>query len=226
MNTYNAACVSIFQKFHIEIEDEVRLSGGNGEFQLSILERQLVMYQYQLKALVDDTLKLIIQTQRDTNREFVPTICNSMIPAYHYCSNESGIGSFARMKDYVHTHVIYNKETLFKQGSQRVTELLNKLIAETGERLRTAGLAVYEVMKRDYQMLGNPGAMGVMGINGYGTRELSRVLGAVENEFREVLGLARVKEQEDEVDQEMRQAVDFENMVRRQHIAVGLAPQG
>ena len=78
---YLQLCVTAFEKFHLQVEDQARQT-GKGLLQLTILQRQLEMYEQQVRVAAEEALTQITDSQREVNREFGPSIMNKMLEAY------------------------------------------------------------------------------------------------------------------------------------------------
>ena len=83
--------------FHHEIETRARKIGA-GIAGLSMLSQQVPAYEAIFKDFSSGVKDTILTHQKEINREFVPVIAQHMEYAYDGCTNESGPGSFARMK--------------------------------------------------------------------------------------------------------------------------------
>lgn len=70
-----------------------------------MLRNQLQAYREVIKDASNKTKVDISTRQKDINREFVPVITLNMLPAYQYCTEERGTGSYKRMKAHMDTYV-------------------------------------------------------------------------------------------------------------------------
>ena len=89
--------VARLKTFHSDIEARARRVGA-GIANLSMLSQQVPAYEAILKDFSSSVKETILAHQKEINREFVPVVAQHMERAYDGCSNESGPGSFARMK--------------------------------------------------------------------------------------------------------------------------------
>lgn len=83
--------------FHHDIEARARKIGA-GIAGLSMLSQQVPAYEAIFKDFSSSVKETILAHQKEINREFVPVIAQHMEDAYDACTNESGPGTFARMK--------------------------------------------------------------------------------------------------------------------------------
>jgi hypothetical protein len=72
---------------------------------LVTLSSQIVAHMRTIQALPATICAKITDLQREANRQFTPVICKAMTNAYTVCTNESGPGSYARMKAAMAEHV-------------------------------------------------------------------------------------------------------------------------
>lgn len=58
--------------------------------------------------------------QRELSRQFTPVIAAAMEAVYQQCNDESGKGSFKRMKDAMAAFVGQNSQDMFQGASEQV----------------------------------------------------------------------------------------------------------
>ena len=92
---YNTA--KLLNAFHHDVDARARKC-GLGIVGLHMLQQQLPVYEDIFKDLSATTRETINTQQKEINREFTPVIERAMGDAYVICTNESGAGSYARMK--------------------------------------------------------------------------------------------------------------------------------
>ena len=80
----------LLKTFHSDVATRSQLSGA-GTATIPMLEQQLVNYEHVFDASSREARTRIDSAQRDINREFVPSITNSMIPGYIKCVDERGM---------------------------------------------------------------------------------------------------------------------------------------
>lgn len=91
------SAATLLKAFHRDIEARAHKVGASIAG-LSMLSHQVATYESIFKDLSSTIKDTIIAQQKEINREFVPIIGQHMEFAYDGCTNESGPGSFARMK--------------------------------------------------------------------------------------------------------------------------------
>lgn len=103
--------------------------------------------------LRDDILQYIetISTaQREASREFVPAVASFMEHAYTLCINESGIGSYVRMKQHMMSHVEQHRFTMFKAASQTIEEALKAMCKTLEEMLSNNADEIFAAIRSAY----------------------------------------------------------------------------
>lgn len=108
--------------------------------------------------------------------------------------NERGTGSYMRMKMGMINHVSQNHQIMFNQATTHVQERLNQLVRMTEQKLEEATQGLFQIVRRDYKLLGGDTALGHTPKFHQEKRALRGVLRGVENDFRQVLGLEKLEE--------------------------------
>ncbi|KAF2016407.1 hypothetical protein BU24DRAFT_481019 [Aaosphaeria arxii CBS 175.79] len=107
-----------------------------GDFNDITVERQAQRAEQSFDTLRVCLLEEIMEEQRNANREFVPVVKSEMHDAYVACSAEKGVGSFARMKSTMDTHVDNKRHTMFHSAIDRTAELLDRLCAHIEKKIK------------------------------------------------------------------------------------------
>jgi len=94
---------------------------------LSTLSSQVIVHARSVEALMVNIGAKITEIQREANRGFTPAIVAAMRSAYQACTNESGQGSYARMKVIMGTHVEYARHSMFHTASSTVRGALDDM---------------------------------------------------------------------------------------------------
>ena len=95
--TFARNAAARLKTFHSDIEARARKIGASIAG-LSMLSQQVPAYEAIFKDFSSSVKETILAHQKEINREFVPVVAQHMDYAYDACTNESGPGSFARMK--------------------------------------------------------------------------------------------------------------------------------
>ncbi|CZT20074.1 uncharacterized protein RCC_05931 [Ramularia collo-cygni] len=88
--------------------------------------------------------------QRELSRQFTPVIAAAMEPVYEQCNQESGKGSFARMKAAMAAHVGGKGPDMFQDASEQVKASLRALCKGITKFYLEKMDDVFLAMKRDY----------------------------------------------------------------------------
>ncbi|OQO03091.1 hypothetical protein B0A48_11346 [Cryoendolithus antarcticus] len=78
---------------------------GHGLARIGRLRNQLGAYEALFTDLAQTMIQGVHEKQREINREFTPVIASAIESAYIHCTNESGTGSYSRMKLHMANHV-------------------------------------------------------------------------------------------------------------------------
>ncbi|KAF8438219.1 hypothetical protein BGX38DRAFT_1273714 [Terfezia claveryi] len=212
---YLQHCVTGIEKFHLQIQDQARQT-GKGLMQLGILERQLGMYEQQARMASEEAINQINTIQRDTNREFAPVVMNAMLPSYIWCVEERGPGSYMRMKTHMIEHVTENRRAMFEASTTRVRQLLEAMVRTVQRCLEESTDTIFQTVRRDYKLIGDNSGLGQQPKFLEEKKAMRNVLGRVENDFRELIGLERLEELDglDELPQLEEEDLDPEEMER------------
>lgn len=87
---------------------------------LLTLSSQIQAHMRTVQAIPATILVQITELQREANRQFTPVICHAMMTAYQICTNESGSGSYARMKTEMTNHVDRVRHSMFRDAAEAV----------------------------------------------------------------------------------------------------------
>ena len=144
----NAA--TCLKKFHRDI-DARALKVGASIAGLSMLQQQVGAYESIIKDLSSTVKDAIVANQKEINRGFVPVIMANMEPAYETCTNESGPGSYMRMKAAMNGHVAHQRHTMFNESAENVKNMLSQLIKTVEDQMGEKTDEVFISMRRDYR---------------------------------------------------------------------------
>jgi len=144
----------VLTSFHDKIEERAR-SNGAGLASLSMLKSSIYRYEQMFQAVSIELLAAMQQTQKDANREFVPTISDIMMAAYDLCTNEHGTGSFMRMKDHMVAHVERVRHHMFTDATKKVEQHLAQMCKSLEDMMANKSDEIFAMMRADYmQVLG------------------------------------------------------------------------
>ncbi|KAI1383566.1 uncharacterized protein F4822DRAFT_421029 [Hypoxylon trugodes] len=115
LESFHEAAKARSQKHHINIPRILTLS------------HQLQTHTRMLESLPATLYARTNELQRGITRQFCPSICMSMTPAYVTCTAEKGLGCYARMKEAMEKHVERSRHTMFKVAVDTVKEQLDDL---------------------------------------------------------------------------------------------------
>ena len=144
----NAA--TCLKRFHQDIDARARKVGASIAG-LSMLQQQVGAYETIIKDLSSSVKDTIVANQKEINREFVPVIMTNMEPAYETCTDESGPGSYIRMKTAMNGHVAQQRHTMFNESAEKVKDLLDQLIKTVEGQMGDKTDEVFISMRRDYR---------------------------------------------------------------------------
>ena len=129
----------------------------------------------------------------EINREFVPVIREAMGNVYRACVNESGPGSFMRMKCAMGSHLQGQRLVMFDRSCQAVESLLRGVMVKAEETLSNKTDEIYTTVRGDYcgAMGGGEVAPGeaVPKWQREMREELRTVIGRADDVFHEVPGV-------------------------------------
>ena len=144
----NAA--TCLKKFHRDIDARARRAGASIAG-LSMLQQQVGAYESIIKDLSSTVKDTIMASQKEINREFVPVIMDNMEPAYEACTNESGPGSYIRMKSAMNGHVAQQRHTMFNEAGEKVKKSLEQMLKTVEGQMGDKTDEVFISMRRDYR---------------------------------------------------------------------------
>lgn len=198
MATFGRKAASQLKKFHSDIESRARKIGSSIAG-LSMLQHQISTYESILKDLSNSAKDTINTKQKDINREFVPVIERAMIMAYEQCVNESGTGSFARMKAHMNSHVAHERYTMFQESADNVKDCLDTMVKDVGNFMGDKTDEVFNQMKRDYRSIIGGGDIPQEGQTLPREQRLVRkeVMKAIEDVERVFTGVVRLEIEKD-----------------------------
>ncbi|KAK3064184.1 hypothetical protein LTS18_009470 [Coniosporium uncinatum] len=191
----------MLQHFHTTIDQRAR-EHGVGLAGLYALEQQPVSLEQQFQHLAAALVEMATKLQRDANRAFTPTIAMAMMQAYELCTNESGTGSFTRMKSHMAHHIDYARRDMFDKSTEQVRMHLDHMCRQIQDNMELRADQVFLAVERDYTTVigGVPLPEGyIMPREEKGVRDdVADAIAGSDEQFRKILGV----EKEDEEMQE------------------------
>ncbi|ETN43542.1 uncharacterized protein HMPREF1541_02701 [Cyphellophora europaea CBS 101466] len=139
----------ILTSFHDDLESRA-IRNGTPVISLQMLKQQILVHKETLRDAAGEARGRITEDQRDINREFEPKLTEYMVHAYDVCVQESGPGSFARMKGHMDRHVEQEKRTMFEGAIVHVQGLIKEMLETVQQELLTKVDACYLAVERDY----------------------------------------------------------------------------
>ena len=150
MTVFARNAATCLKKFHKDIDARARKVGASIAG-LSMLQQQVGAYESIMKDLSSAVKDTMTANQKEINREFVPVIMDNMEPAYDTCTNESGTGSYMRMKSAMNGHVAQQRHTMFGESAEKVKSSLSQLIKTVEGQMGDKTDEVFISMRRDYR---------------------------------------------------------------------------
>ncbi|KAL5370946.1 hypothetical protein DPSP01_014578 [Paraphaeosphaeria sporulosa] len=139
----------LLHKFHDSIERQAD-EKGVGLAKLSILKRQVCVYERLFHNLAAAITKQMTQLQREANRVITPTVSNSMHKAYELCANETGPGIYKRMKEHMTAHVDHEREYMFRAAAKTLQKHLDQMCKALQESMEAGAHDILLQLRRDY----------------------------------------------------------------------------
>lgn len=137
---------------HAVVEERCR-SSGHGVARIGMLSFGLRNYEPVFNDASSAIITQVNEQQRDINREFVPVVSGIMQTAYDQCNDESGQGSYKRMKGHMERFVERNKRTMFSKSCQGVKNRLGQMCDKVREDMLGRVDSVFASMQCDYMSL-------------------------------------------------------------------------
>jgi hypothetical protein len=149
LEIYTNRCSRILETFHGKIE------GRAHERDVGLAQLQLLANVTQTNAQLFEQIRIelyenVTALQKDASREFNPIIVSTMSPAYDLCANESGRGSWMRMKSHMSTHVCNSRTRMFQLAAESVKSHLRELCRELENLMDKKKAAVFYDMRKNY----------------------------------------------------------------------------
>ncbi|KAH3977063.1 hypothetical protein HBI56_016220 [Parastagonospora nodorum] len=139
----------LLHNFHEAVEERAR-SNGVGIASLTTLKMQIYTYEQLFADLNQVLLEKMNELQRDANRDFTPTIANIMHTVYDICANESGTGSYKRMKQHMSDYVERCRHHMFSDATLTVKRNLDSMCKALEDVMEERADEIYIKMKGDY----------------------------------------------------------------------------
>lgn len=152
LQTFKRSATTVLKQFHSAVEARTR-EKGHGLARIAMLGTQLDAYSAIFGDLAQAAVDSITEGQREINREFTPAIAQAMNPAYEYCTNEAGRGSYARMKAGMAAHVETEKSLMFDSAAKGVRQSLLTLCESVKKTMLDKADGVFVRMQKDYLTL-------------------------------------------------------------------------
>lgn len=146
---YTKNAGAVLHAFHGKIEERAR-QNGVGLANLARLGGSIHTYESMFQELNVQLLTRMTEAQRDANREFVPTIASLMMTVYNMCADESGIGSYMRMKGHMTTFVQQQSQNMFPAATKTVEQHLVKMCRTLEEEMANKADEIFGLMRADY----------------------------------------------------------------------------
>ena len=179
---------NLLKDFHSVIESRCR-EKSHGLARIDMLGAGLRNYEHVFNDASAATIAYINEQQRDHNRAFVPVVTDAMQPAYEQCNDESGIGSYKRMKGHMERFVDEHKTAMFQQACQEVRMRLGAMCEDVHKAMLGRVEGVFVNMRRDYMSLIGGVEVGQvqipLGVRAT-KRELDEVISQMDEEFKKV----------------------------------------
>ena len=121
------------------------------------------------------------------------------------------------MKNHMIEHVTENHRAMFEASTTHVRQLLEAMVRTVQRHLEESTDAIFQTVRRDYKLIGDNGGAGQQQPKCLEEKKAMReVLGRVENDFRELMGLERLEELEglDELPKSEEEEMDPEEVER------------
>ncbi|EME49943.1 hypothetical protein DOTSEDRAFT_50105 [Dothistroma septosporum NZE10] len=152
LQTFKRSASKVLKQFHDAVEARTR-EKGHGLARIAMLGTQLDAYSAIFGDLAQAAVDSLMEGQREINREFTPAIAHAMNPAYEYCTNEAGRGSYARMKAGMAAHVEQERSRMFDSAAKGVRQSLVSLCEAVKKNMLDKADGVFVQMQRDYLTL-------------------------------------------------------------------------
>ncbi|KAJ4310762.1 hypothetical protein N0V94_008285 [Neodidymelliopsis sp. IMI 364377] len=139
----------LLHKFHEAVEMHVHHNGVSLA-SLSTLKTQIHNYEMLFGKLNPHLIQLMTKLQREANRDFAPTIENFMSTVHEVCAEESGKGSFVRMKAAMSEYVERNRHTMFNQATLTVKRHLEAMCRSLRQLIEEQVDEIFLKIQADY----------------------------------------------------------------------------
>ncbi|KAK0621529.1 Dynamin family-domain-containing protein [Bombardia bombarda] len=91
--------------------------------------------------------------QKEASRLIKPAIYEAMKSAYEHCGQESGMGCFKRIKEYMDAHVGSVRTTMFKTATTNAKARLDKMVEEVAQEIEKDTDRIIGLVEEDYKSL-------------------------------------------------------------------------
>ncbi|KAI4596491.1 hypothetical protein KJ359_005245 [Pestalotiopsis sp. 9143b] len=117
---------------------------------MNLLQSQIQIRQQAFKD-VTEVFKAKVETfQKDANRQFTPVIMRTLAQAYSDVRQETGLGSFIRMKEAMLRHVTVQKDSMFQASCRNVQSSILRLCNEMKQEMTSKIDETVDTMSADY----------------------------------------------------------------------------
>ncbi|KAL9075583.1 MAG: hypothetical protein Q9157_003987 [Trypethelium eluteriae] len=140
------------RSFHATIIPRA-IEKGASPVAIKTLTEQLGTYPTFLQAVGNRVARAINDQQKEASRQFTPGIAAALRSAYEQCANESGLGSFKRMKATMMQHVANNKDQMFGDAAATVQKQLRGLYRNAENQLKEPINELLVRLDRDYRQM-------------------------------------------------------------------------
>ncbi|KAF3050848.1 hypothetical protein E8E11_008956 [Didymella keratinophila] len=172
----------ILHKSHEAVEERAR-QNGVGLASLSTLKTRIYTYEMLFGELNQILIESMTEQQREANRDFTPTIANTMHTVYEICRDLHGAGSSKHLKEAMSSYVERSRHHTFNVATITVKRHLEAMCRRLEETMEIRADEIFMKMKADYlRVLG--------GVQVNQEAVMSREERAMRNDIREKLRVA------------------------------------
>jgi hypothetical protein len=141
-------CSQLIHETHEKIEQQAKPHDAGSK--LAAMKTQTFTYQSLFADLDVELSQMMNELQREANRVFASTIAETMSGVYDKCANESGKGSYSRMKDHMTEHVDVHRRAMFTKATRAVKVQLQGTCDKLESIMLEKAKELHVNMKIDY----------------------------------------------------------------------------
>lgn len=146
---YSENATKVLRAFHERVEKRAHGNGASLAM-LGTMSGSSRTYEEMFRDLNVQLRNRMTEAQRDANRDFVPTITNTMMRVYNICANERGAGSFGRMKSLVTNFVQEMSTDMFPAATDTVEQALIQMCRGLEQEMARKADTIFRLMQADY----------------------------------------------------------------------------